>query len=90
MYTKGGTAGGWVYIQNGKLPIALVHPKYVDKFLAAPAMIEALKGVLLVAIPHSKNSKMVFEKEYIGIFEVLGSRLEQAVEALASAEGKGE
>lgn len=48
-YTKGGTAGGWIHISDGKLPIALVHPKYVDKFLAAPDMYEALKEITELA-----------------------------------------
>ena len=43
-YTRGEIAGGWVYISRGKTPIALVHPKYVDKFLAAPILYEALKN----------------------------------------------
>ncbi len=45
-YTKGETAGGWTYILRGKLPIALVHPKHVDTFLAAPKMAKALKLIL--------------------------------------------
>ena len=45
-YTKGRIAGGWVHISRGKMPIALVHPKYVDKFLAVPDLYEALVGLL--------------------------------------------
>ncbi len=44
-FTKGGKAGGWIHIQDGKLPIGLVHPKYVDKLLAAPDMYEALQYI---------------------------------------------
>lgn len=54
---------------------------------AAPAMYEALKGILLVAIP-CENSKMEFEKTYLGVFKVLGNRLEEAVSALAKAESR--
>lgn len=45
-YTKGGTAGGWVFIMKGNMPIALVHPSHVDKFIAAPDMYEALKNIV--------------------------------------------
>lgn len=45
-YTKGETAGGWVYILKGKTPIALVHPKHIDKFLAAPDLYEACKATI--------------------------------------------
>lgn len=43
MYTKGQIAGGWIHVSHGTKPIALVHPKYVDKFIAAPELYEALK-----------------------------------------------
>ena len=43
-YTRGEIAGGWVHISRGKTPIALVHPKYVDKFLAAPDMRKELES----------------------------------------------
>jgi len=55
---------------------------------SAPDLYEALKGILLVAHPENDNSSMVFEKEYIGGFIVLGNRLEDAVKALSKAEGK--
>jgi len=42
-YTKGETAGGWAYILKGEMPIALVHPKHIDKFLASQNMYEALR-----------------------------------------------
>ena len=44
-YTRGGIAGGWVHISKGKIPIALVHPKYVNKFLAVPRMYKALEAI---------------------------------------------
>ena len=76
-YTRGEIAGGWVHISRGKMPIALVHPKYVDKFLAAPDMYEALKDLLsqftaAVEEPYRKD-KVICEK---------------ASKALAKAEGK--
>ncbi len=46
-FTKGETYGGFIQILAGKRPIALIHPKYVDKFLAAPAMYLALKATLI-------------------------------------------
>ena len=45
-YTKGETAGGWIYIHSGKTAIAIVHPKHIDKFLAVPGMYEALKATV--------------------------------------------
>lgn len=45
-YTKGETAGGWIHVSCGKTPIALVHPKFVDMFIAAPEMYEALKEII--------------------------------------------
>ena len=49
---------------------------------------EALKGILLVARPADEHAKMVFEKTYQGVFEVLGNRLETAAEALSSVKGE--
>ena len=64
------------------------NPKISQLRKVAPDMYEALKGILLTATPGNKNSRMVFEKEYLGGFVVLGNRLEIAVQALAKAEGK--
>ena len=54
---------------------------------AAPDMYKALKGILLVATPLN-NSEMEFEKSYPGTYRVLGNRLDDAVKALAKAEGE--
>ena len=62
--------------------------KKCPKHNATDDLYEAFKGILLVAIPHGKTDSMVFEKEYFGKFDVLGNRLEKAVEALSKAEGK--
>jgi len=80
-YTKGEIAGGWVYINKGKTPIALVHPKYVDKFLAAPDMYEALKEICRTyrVEPDSKPES----------WDVRGSHgWAVVVKALAKAKGK--
>ena len=45
-YTKGETAGGWIHVLKGKTPVALVHPKHVDKFIASDDMYEALRELL--------------------------------------------
>ena len=55
---------------------------------AAPDLYEALKGILQVATPIGPNSRMTFEKQYLGGFKVLGNRLDTAVEAIRKAEGK--
>ncbi len=44
-YIKGETKGWLIQVNAGQRLIALVHPKYVDKFIAAPAMYEALRKV---------------------------------------------
>ena len=59
-YTKGETAGGWIYIHAGKMPVALVHPKHLDKFLAAPDMYEALKKL----IPELKRRHYIIPQSY--------------------------
>ena len=74
-YTKGETAGGWIHIHSGKMPIALVHPKHVDKFLAAPEMYEALKDI-------------VADLTDIGDCRVTNHSFNLAAQALAKAEGK--
>jgi hypothetical protein len=61
---------------------------YCPLHQAAPEMLKALKGILLVATPINENSTMVFEKEYFGGFEVLGNILESACDAIAKAEGR--
>jgi len=53
MFTKGETTGGWVYILKDKMPVALVHPKHVDKFIAAPDMYEALKRLVKETRPYA-------------------------------------
>ncbi len=49
-YIKGGTAGGWTHIlrKDTNMPVALVHPDHVSKFLAIPDLYEALKALYLV------------------------------------------
>ena len=42
-FTKGGTAGGWIHILKDKQPVALMHPKYVDRFLAVDDLYDTCK-----------------------------------------------
>lgn len=44
-YTRGEVAGGWIYIMRGKSPVALVHPRHIDEFLATPDIYKALLAV---------------------------------------------
>ena len=74
-YTKGETAGGWIHIHSGKMPIALVHPKHVDKFLAAPDMYEALKEITETSL----NADTL---------RILSPWLEKVLSILDKAEGK--
>ena len=46
-------------------------------------LVETLKGILMVAVPNSSHSYMEFGKEYIGIFNVTGNRLEEACKLLS-------
>ena len=75
-YTKGRIAGGWVHISRGKMPIALVHPKYVDKFLAVPDLYEAGKDALDIFIQHDATK---------GVVSGISLKLN---EAIAKADGK--
>ncbi len=63
-YTKGEIAGGWVHVMMGKVPVALVHPKHVDKFLAAPDLYEALKELSKPLIPRTpEDSRLILKAE---------------------------
>ena len=46
MYTKGEIAGGWIHVSHGVTPIALVHPKYVDRFITIPEMCKLLHRII--------------------------------------------
>ena len=72
-YTKGKTAGGWIYILNREYPIALVHPKHFNKLLASNDMYEALKGLY-----------DMYQPEYD---EFPPEPWDKAIKALAKAEG---
>lgn len=82
-YTKGGIAGGWIHVRDGITPIALVHPKYVDEFIAAPALYEALEGILIESTPPHFDDAQQARRLHISIKTLL-----KAKSALALAEGK--
>jgi hypothetical protein len=52
-------------------------------------LIDAIKGLFLVARPINDNCKFEFEKTYIGTFAVNGNRLETLCEVLAKCEAGG-
>lgn len=54
------------------------------KLEAFPDLLEAARGILLVAQPLG-NAKYQFEKSYRGMFRVHGSRLENLVATIAKA-----
>ena len=62
-YTKGTTAGGWIYAMDNKgMPVALVHPKHIDEFLATPDLREALKGLRTKtqSLTHRKHHSLCY------------------------------
>ena len=82
-YAKGKVAGGWTYIDEGKRPIALVHPRHVDKFLAVPEMHEALESWKDYFFMPEKERKANTKK-------LLENCWKRTAQALAKAEGSQE
>ncbi len=82
-YTKGEISEGWIHVSDYRTPIALVHPKYVDKFIVAPEMYEALKALLTL---HDEDLKMLARG--IGTSTPQGQKILRGQQALVKAEGK--
>jgi len=81
-YTKGEwrDGGGWIHILRDGMPIALVHPKHIDGFIASEEMYEALRELI---------HKFRVAGEILNFTEAhLLKELEQAEQALNRAEGK--
>lgn len=82
-FTKGKTAGGWVHINKGETSIALVHPKYVDMFVAAPGLYKVLKDFISANVAYH-GQEFLADNAY----QPLTNAINKARQALAKAEGK--